>query len=327
MIFLVSCNTKSSNNDFSNLNDYYEYKANEVRINGDYITFNDDSGRNYEITLKRGYERIVSLYASYTTLLYEAGGSVIATIGGKNAIELYEQYIGRNILETDKVQIVANNSAGSSFSVEKILSFKPDFVIASNAMDGYAKISQPIIEAGIPIIAVNYNDFSDYLKWFKIFSFLANKEHLYEEIAKEALKEIENIVIEAKEKPAKNVLAIFPNASSPTACTRNTLIGKMLEELSSNNIISNDNGADKVPINLESIYASNPDIILVNCHNSIEEAKEIINKYFENQPLWNNLEAVKSNKVIYLEKNLFHNKPNSHFKDAYKKLANILYEN
>ena len=37
------------------------------------------------------------------------------------------------------------------------------------------------------------------------------------------------------------------------------------------------------------------------------------------------LSAVKNGKVYYLEKSLFHNKPNSRFAEAYKVLAQYLY--
>ena len=42
-------------------------------------------------------------------------------------------------------------------------------------------------------------------------------------------------------------------------------------------------------------------------------------------PVWQSLSAVKNGKVFYLEKSLFHNKPNSRFAEAYKVLAQYLY--
>ncbi len=46
---------------------------------------------------------------------------------------------------------------------------------------------------------------------------------------------------------------------------------------------------------------------------------------YGSNPVWQSLNAVKNGKVFYLEKTLFHNKPNSRFAEAYQKLAEILY--
>lgn len=322
---LLSCQ-KADELEFDSLDSYFLAATNEVIINGDEISFYDDSNSGNLITLRRGTERVVSLYASYTTLWYETGGEVVATIGGNNAIELYEYYIGRNILTTDKVEIVANNSAGSSFSIEKIFSYNPELVIASNAMNGYQSVAKALKTADIPVIALDYNNFSDYLKWFKVFSFLNNQEELFETVALKALTNIKNTIINVRNNSDCEVLTLFPNASGPTACTAETLVGRMLLELGATNIIKTTSDADKVPINLETIVAKDPDIILINCHNTKAEAQEIIEKYYSNMPLWQSLTAVKEGKVFYLDKMLFHNKPNKLFAKAYATLGQIIAE-
>lgn len=119
------------------------------------------------------------------------------------------------------------------------------------------------------------------------------------------------------------VLAIFPSSSYPTGATNNTLIGEMLKELKQTNIIDNEL-TDKVVLNLEDIYLKQPDIILVICHNTEEEAKQVLENTIFKNPIYNELEAVKNNGVIYLPKELFHNKPNSKFVLAYETLAQIL---
>ena len=46
---------------------------------------------------------------------------------------------------------------------------------------------------------------------------------------------------------------------------------------------------------------------------------------YGDNPVWQELSAVKNDQVYFLEKSLFHNKPNSRFAEAYQKLAEILY--
>lgn len=47
---------------------------------------------------------------------------------------------------------------------------------------------------------------------------------------------------------------------------------------------------------------------------------------FDENPLWYNLDAVKNNKVYYMDKALYNLKPNARFAEAYENLEKILYE-
>ena len=51
----------------------------------------------------------MNLYASFTTLWYEAGGEVIGCIGGDSSVTLYEEYIGRDITQDEGMQVVATS--------------------------------------------------------------------------------------------------------------------------------------------------------------------------------------------------------------------------
>ena len=84
-------------------------------------------------------------------------------------------------------------------------------------------------------------------------------------------------------------------------------------------------GAGRRDINLETVFAANPDIIIVQCHAGADVAKKQVEDTYGSNPVWQSLNAVKNGKVFYLEKTLFHNKPNSRFAEAYQKLAEILY--
>ena len=102
----------------------------------------------------------------------------------------------------------------------------------------------------------------------------------------------------------------------------------MIEELNSINIISDVNnvsGSERVPINLEAIYEQQPAIILINCHQDEDLAQHIIANALQKNPIWNNLDAVKMNRVYYLPKELFHNKPNRRFVESYRLLFQLLY--
>lgn len=124
------------------------------------------------------------------------------------------------------------------------------------------------------------------------------------------------------------VFSMFANASKLDANTSSTVVGGMVTAMKAKNIVDdwqNPEGAERLTINLETVFAADPDIIIVQCHAGTDAAKAQVEETYGSNPVWQSLSAVKNGKVFYLEKTLFHNKPNSRFAEAYQKLAEILY--
>ena len=280
--------------------------ADEVTVNEDSVTFRDaTSADGSTVTVKKNPAKVINLYASFTTLWYEAGGSVLGCIGGNSSQELYKEYIGRDITNDEGMTVVATSSSGKKWNVESIVALQPDLIICSTAMSGYSTIEGPAKAANIPVIAVSYNDFSDYLKWFKVFCNLSGHAE-----------------------KAPTVFSMFANASKLEANTSSTVVGGMVTAMKATNIVDswpNTEGANRLTINLETVFAANPDIIIIQCHAGTDAAKKQVAETYGNNAVWNSLNAVKNGKVFYLEKTLFHNKPNSSFAEAYQVLAELLY--
>ncbi len=301
-------------------------KADQVIVEADSVTFEDASSET--VTIQKNPQKTVNLYGSFTTLWYEAGGTVEGCIGGDSAITLYQEYIGRNITQDEGVTVVATSSSGKKWDVESIVALQPDLIICSTAMSGYSTIQAPAEAAGIPVIAMSYNDFSDYLKWFKVFCNLNSQEELWDTVAMPALDSVVEILAKCPTEDTPRVFSMFSGAESLQANTTNTVVGEMIEEMNAVNIVDeweNASGAERLDINLETVYAADPDIIVVQCHAGAEVAQQQIQEAYGENPVWQSLRAVQEGQVYYLEKELFHNKPNSRFAEAYQKLAEILY--
>lgn len=302
-------------------------KADEVVVNDDSVTFTDASGKE-SVTIKKNPENVVNLYASLTTLWYEAGGKVTGLIGGDTSVALYEEYIGRDITADEGVTTVATSSSGKKWDTETIVALNPDLIICSTAMSGYKTIEAPAEAAGIPVIAMSYNDFPDYLKWFKVFSNLTGHPELWDEVAMKSLDEVVDVLLSCPTEDTPSVFCMFSSADTLQANTSGTVVGGMIDAMNAKNIVDAWDGAadaERVDINLETVFAANPDIILVQCHAGREDAEALVAKLYGDNPVWQSLDAVKNGKVFYLEKSLFHNKPNSRFAEAYKVLAGYLY--
>ena len=304
--------------------------ADEVTVSETSVTFKDaTSADGSTVTISKNPGKVVNLYGSFTTLWYEAGGSVIGCIGGSSSQELYLEYIGRDITADNGVTVVATSSSGNKWNTEKILELQPDLIICSTAMSGYSTIENPAASANVPVIAVNYDDFSDYLKWFKVFCNLTGRTELWDSVAMKALDEVVEVLAEIPADNGTKVFSMFSGSKSLQANTSATVVGGMLKAMNCSNIADSWQGtldsSGRRDINLETVFATNPDIIIVQCHAGADVAKKQVEDTYGSNPVWQSLNAVKNGKVFYLEKKLFHNKPNSRFAEAYQKLAEILY--
>jgi len=302
-------------------------KADEVIVTDNAVTFTDGSG-NGEITVKKDPQRTVSLYTSFTTLWYEAGGTVVGCIGGETASSLYTDYIGRDITADSSVTTVATSSMAKKWNVETILSLRPDLILCSAAMNGYSTIQPHAAAANIPVIVMEYQDFSDYLKWFKVCCHLTGYADLWESVALTALEEVVEVLMSCPTTDTPTVLAMFSGEDSLSANTSNTVLGGMITAMNATNIVDlwdNTTAAERLDINLETVYVADPDIIVIQCHAGTDAARELVARLYGDNPVWQSLTAVKEDRVYYLEKNLFHNKPNSRFAEAYATLAGYLY--
>ncbi len=300
--------------------------AEKVVIKEDSVTFSDANGK--EITVKKDPQKVYNLYASFTTLWYEAGGKASGIIGGDSASETYVEYIGRDITKDEGMEILATSSSGSKWSVEKMIAGKPDLIICSTAMSGYKTIAAPAEAAGIPVIAVNYDSFADYLKWYRVFTALLDREDLWESVGLKALEDVTDVLTEIPDGKNPSIFIMFSGSKELQANTSNTVVGGMARSMKAVNIADswdNPDGAERLDINLETVFAADPDMILLQCHSDKEDAeKKVAEKYGEN-PVWKTLRAVQQDKVYYLSKLLFHNKPNSRFVEAYRIMAELLY--
>ena len=303
--------------------------ADEVIVNEDSVTFSDSSDAG-TVTVKKNPKKVYNLYASFTTLWYEAGGTAAGIIGGSSSAATYETYIGRDISQDEGVEVLATSSSGSKWSTEKIIAGNPDLIICSTAMSGYKTIKAPAEAAGIPVIAVTYNSFADYLKWFKVFCNISGHPELWETVALKALDDVLDVIMEVPLENNPTVFIMFTAAGKKLQANLDgTVVGDMAKILRAKNIAYSaaldESGAERVDINLEAVYAAQPDIIMVQCHGETEDARKQVADELGGTAIWQSLDAVKADKVYYLDKLFFHNKPNSRFAEAYQMMAQMLY--
>jgi len=316
---------ETSKTNYTNLRNYFLQEADQVLITQTSVIFTEN-GTNTVLEIHKNPAITISLYPSLTTLWYEAGGSVAGTIGGSSAADLYTETIGRDITADTGVSTLATSPAARKWDIESIFALQPDLILCTTAMQGFSTLAGPASAAGVPLVAVEYNDFQDYLKWFKVFCHLTGHPELWEQVALPVLEQVVSILANLPANTSPKVLSVFTDTNSLQANTENTVLGEMLSLMHAVNIANAPSqGITHIPIQLESVYEADPDYILIQCHRGTDIARQIIEDTYGQHPVWQSLRAVREGKVYYLDKTLFHNKPNARYAEAYLQLAQILY--
>lgn len=274
--------------------------------------FTDDSDN---IVTVKNTQRVATLLGSYADLWMLAGGNVCATAD--------DAWTDLN-LNLDKETI--NIGSSHSPDIEKILSARPDFVIASSKMLKHIELKDSLENAGITVAYFDVDNFNDYIRVLNILTKITKRNDLFELHGKKQKDEIEAMISKHKGSESQSVLVLRASASSVRAKNSNsTLLGEMLNDFGCTNIAD----SDKMildNLSIESISNKNPDkIFVVQMGDDIEGTKKAVDEMFNSNPLWNTLDAVKSDNVYYMEKTLYNIKPNANFSTAYKNLERILY--
>ena len=147
------------------------------------------------------------------------------------------------------------------------------------------------------------------------------------EKAAEIIAELENKENElnlSKKENKEDILILFGAPGSVMVSTDNSYVGNLVKIAGGNNIFESESSSF-IQVNMEEIIKRNPDKILIMTHAVPEEAKKAVEEEFA-KATWQQLDAIKNNKVYYLENGYFGMSANLKVIEALDKLGEILYE-
>lgn len=276
-------------------------------------TFHDDLGRSITLT---SHERVAALLGSYADIWMLAGGEICAT--ADDAWDDFHLDLSADTLNLGKTHAPDR---------EGLFSADPDFVIASSKLSGHMELREALEGAGITVAYFDVSDFDDYLRLLKTCTDITGNQEAYEQYGIAQQTKIQEILDRHQDQKPQSVLVMRASAASIRAKnSEGTMLGGMLKDFGCVNIADND---DMLLENLsvESILLQNPDkLFFVQTGNDMDEVKENVEQMFLENPLWNELDAVKNGQVYYMDKQLYNLKPNARFLEAYETLEEILYE-
>lgn len=278
----------------------------------DGVAFTDAEGR--EVVIPYSPQRVVSLQGSFAETWLIAGG----TLKGVTS-DLQEDYG----ISSDGAQIIGTVKEPDS---EIVVSLNPDFVILSADIAAHKNVASLLDSVKIPYAYFKQETFSDYLFMLDIFTRLTGNTDNYAAYGTSLQSSIQNTIALANSREDKpRVLFLRARSQGVSAKASDHMVCTILEEFGCVNI------ADITPsllenLSIEQIIKEDPDVILVTFMGDENAAKLYLENNWENNPAWSGLTAVKNNRYVFLQKNLYHFKPNSRWAQAYETLYNILFE-
>ncbi|MBR3606737.1 MAG: ABC transporter substrate-binding protein [Lachnospiraceae bacterium] len=279
------------------------------------ITFTDDLGK--EVTVK-GPKRVAALLGSFADMWYLAGGEVVAS--ADDAWDDFDLPLKEDVVNLGKTK---------ELSLEKLFAAEPDFVLASTNTRIDREWEETLEAAKIPTAYFDVTDVEDYLRVLKICTEITGREDLYEKNGTLNQQKIAEVMEKSRQRVEKEgekkILSLRVSPASIRAKnSKENVLGEMLADLGCINI-ADSNESLLENLSVEHILAQDPDYIFwVQVGDQKEEAEKHLQDFIRENPLWNQLTAVKKNKVFLMDKNLYNLKPNARWGEAYEQLEQIL---
>ena len=273
------------------------------------ITFTDSMDRTVTVSAP---QRVGICSGSLAECWLLAGGEIAAVTRDavtERNLELPENYIDLGSLKEP--------------STEAILAADLDFVIFMSSLPNHVAMAETLEKTGTAYAYFDVENFSDYLELMKIFTDITGRSDLYEANAAALQPQIESIIENGKREDAPTVLILRTSSSRVKVLDSSFMVGGMLKEFGCVNIADSD-GSLLTELNLEAIVQADPDYIFVTCMGDLEEGQAQLEASLTSNPIWNTLQAVQNGRVFFLDKELFHNKPNARWVESYEILAELL---
>lgn len=274
------------------------------------ITITDSLDTTFSFDSKP--DKVVALGASLTDIWLLSGGDLAGTSSDSFDREDF------NLNQ----ELVTNVGSLETVNVEKIMKIEPDLVIFSANIKGQVSAASTLTNAGIPVFFVDIQSFDDYLVLLKTFTQLNDADELYEQNGVAVQTERNNYITLANDMEKTSGLFLRSSASTLKVLAQDSFQVTIMEDMGIENIAKSDS-AILDDLSIEAILKADPEYIFLVVMGEESEGLETITEYITQNPAWNELTAVKEGRFITLPKELFHNKPNARWGEAYGQIYDI----
>lgn len=210
-------------------------------------------------------------------------------------------------------------------NLELMISLKPDLVIANET--SRKDIEESLSSQNIETFFIDSSSYDSVFENIELVGEKLGQSEKSNDIVKDLKSNEKKLLDMASPLKGKKVAILFGTGDNFQLMTKNTYIGDLLNLLGIENIAEDNSGenAKYLPYSLENIVSSNPDYILTLAHGNKEQAEKIFSEEFE-KDLWENVDAVKNNRLIHLDDEKYPVTGNIHVMETLEGLINLLLE-
>lgn len=269
------------------------------------VTIKDGNGQ--EVTIKEKPKRIVSLVPSNTEIAFELGlGKEIVGVSDNDNYP-------KEALEKEKI-------GGMEINVEKIISLKPQLVLASPMIpkEGLLQLK----DTGLTVLVVNDAEtFKEVYQSIEMIGRATGKNQHAVELIKGMKKKLADVMGKVKAIKASDQKKVFVEISpEPEIFTagKNTFIDEILTMIHAENTAKDLNGWAKV--NDEAVISMNPDMIMTTYGSYTEDP---VGKVLGTKG-WQDISAIKNKQVIDVNPDLV-TRPGPRLAEGVEDLAKAVY--
>jgi len=267
------------------------------------VTIRDDSG--VELTIKGVPRRIVSLTPSNTEILFALG------LGDRVVgVTTYCDYPPEAKNKPKIGDLQAN--------VEKIVSLKPDLVVAKWTMNKDAVAS--LRKLNVPVLCVEPESIEGVYRAIRLIAKATGTSETGEKIVAGMKAQLEQVKKKVATIPPSKRLRVFIEVGDDPLYTAGSLtfIDELLNLAGGVNIAGDIKGYQMY--SMESVVEKNPDVILAPDSYYID-----VEKIIQKRPGWSSIKAVRDGRIINnLDPNMI-NRPGPRSAQAVKAIAGALY--
>lgn len=247
------------------------------------VTFIDGDG--VEITIEQHPERIVSLLPSNTEIVY--------ALGAGDAI------VGRSDYDNFPAEVVNIEPVGGlEINIEKILSLKPDVVLAhASGKWGWEEGLKQLSAAGLQVVMIpNETSFAEVYQSIEMISKVTGTQDKGKEIIAEMQATFAELAAKTSTIKEEDQALVWVEID-PTLFTtgQGTFIQEMLDTLHAKNVAGEQSGW--VQYTEEEVIQLNPDVILITYGDYVENAVEQVYA----RPAWQTVNAIKNQRVLEVD--------------------------
>ncbi len=285
-----------------------EPKVSRAVKNGEAVVVTDSTGSTYEMSIRP--QNVVVLGATITDAWLLSGGNLFGT--SEDSFKLG--------LDRETVQDVGNYNAPN---LDSIIALKPDLVIMSTNIVEQLALVEPLTQAGINVFYADINAYDEYLTTLKNFTDINQNPEAFAEFGTKVEDVINKNIELAGEMERTTALVVKSSKHILVPLDYDNFAAKILKDMGIDNVADTNNAIFK-DLDIDEIAKANPYyIFVIVAGNDEEEGMIKMEEYIASTPKWNELTAVKAGRYNIIPSDLFYNKPNKRWGEAYEYIYEI----